>query len=99
MTREGAIGNLRHAIIWNDMPSKEALEMAIKALKHESLCDRLTREYISKVKYCDECFASTFCTVNGLRNSRVPQDYCIENVKKYFEDKASLTGAKSEAKE
>jgi hypothetical protein len=34
MTREGAIGNLMHAIIWNDMPSKEALEMAIKALEH-----------------------------------------------------------------
>ena len=33
MTREGAIGNLTHAIRWNDMPKKEALEMAIKALE------------------------------------------------------------------
>lgn len=33
MTREEAIGNLKHAIRWNDMPEKEALEMAIKALE------------------------------------------------------------------
>ena len=62
--------------------------MKIKALEQELLCDRLAREYISKVKYCDECFASTFCTINGLRNSRVPQSYCIENIKKYFESKS-----------
>ena len=33
MTREEAIGNLIHAIRWNDMPKKEALDMAIKALE------------------------------------------------------------------
>ena len=35
MTREAAKGNLIHAIRWNDMPKKEALEMAIKALELE----------------------------------------------------------------
>jgi hypothetical protein len=74
-------------------------EDASKKYRTEHVCDRLAREYISKVKCCDECFASTFCTINGLRNSRVPQDYCIENVKKYFEDKASLTGVESDVKE
>ena len=34
MTREEAIGNIRHAIRWNDMSEKEALDMAIKALEH-----------------------------------------------------------------
>lgn len=67
---------------------KQALELAIQSLSQEPLCDRLAREYISKVKYCDECFASVFCTINGLRNSREPQSYCIENIKKYFESKS-----------
>jgi hypothetical protein len=71
-----------------DEKHKEFVRMSLKALEQESLCDRLAREYISKVKYCDECFASTFCTINGLRNSRVPQSYCIENIKKYFESKS-----------
>ena len=35
MTREEARGNLRYAIRWNDIPRKEALEMAIKALEKE----------------------------------------------------------------
>ena len=33
MTREEAKGNIRHAIRWNEMPSKEALDVAIKALE------------------------------------------------------------------
>jgi len=32
MTREEAIENLKYAIRWNDMPVKEAMKMAIKAL-------------------------------------------------------------------
>lgn len=52
----------------------------------ESINERLINEYISKIKCCDECFASVFCTVNGLRESRVPQDYCVENIKRYFID-------------
>ena len=50
--------------------------------------ERLINEYISKVGCCDECFASIYCTVNGLRESRVPQDYCVQNIKRYFGDKA-----------
>lgn len=44
MTREGAKGNLIHAIRWNDMPKKEALEVAIKALEQEPCEDAIRRE-------------------------------------------------------
>ena len=56
----------------------------------EIINERLINEYISKVGCCDECFASVYCTVNGLRESRVPQDYCVENIKRYFDDNADL---------
>lgn len=52
----------------------------------EEINERLINEYISKVGCCDECFASVYCTVNGLRESRVPQDYCVKNIKRYFDD-------------
>lgn len=44
MTREEAKGNLIHAIRWNDMPNKEALNMAIKALEQQSCEDCVSRE-------------------------------------------------------
>ena len=96
MTREEAITLIKSALKTMDLPIfKEyvsdlgyVLEIAIKALEREAVCDRLAREYISTVKCCDECFASTFCTINGLRESREPKDYCIENIKKYFESKS-----------
>ena len=47
MTREGAIGNLIHAIRWNDMPQKEALEMAIKALEQEPCKDANANQHNS----------------------------------------------------
>ena len=50
--------------------------------------ERLINEYLSKVECCDECFASVYCTVNRLRESRVPQDYCAQNIKRYFGDEA-----------
>lgn len=56
----------------------------------EEINERLINEYISKVECCDECFASVYCTVNGLRESRVPQDYCVNNIKRYFDDEANL---------
>ena len=54
----------------------------------EGINERLINEYISKVECCDECFASIYCTVNDLRESRVPQDYCVKNIKSYFDNKA-----------
>ena len=56
----------------------------------EEINERLINEYISKVDCCDECFASVYCTVNGLRKSRVPQDYCAKNIKRYFDDTTDL---------
>lgn len=44
MTKEEAIGNLIYAIRWNDTPKKEALEMAIKALKQGSCEDAISRQ-------------------------------------------------------
>lgn len=55
-------------------------------MRLEEINERLINEYISKVGCCDECFASVYCTVNGLRESRVPQDYCVNNIKRYFGD-------------
>jgi len=47
MTREGAKGNLIHAIRWKDMPSKEALEIAIKALEEREPCeDAISRQTV-----------------------------------------------------
>lgn len=59
----------------------------------QEINERLINEYISKIEYCDECFASVYCTVNGLRKSRVPQDYCVKNIKRYFGDNANLMGS------
>ena len=50
MTREEAIGNLIHAIRWNDMPKKEALEMAIQALKTCGTCKHFPND-----KHCVGC--------------------------------------------
>lgn len=44
MTREEAKGNLAHAIRWNDMPKKEALDVAIKALEQQSCDDAINRK-------------------------------------------------------
>ena len=57
-------------------------------MTEKEINERLINEYISKVDCCDECFVSVYCTVNGLRKSRVPQDYCVDNIKSYFCDKA-----------
>lgn len=46
MTREEAKGNLIHAISWNDMPKKEALEMAIKALDQAPCEDAIRRQEV-----------------------------------------------------
>ena len=46
MTREEAKGNLIHAIRWNDMPKKEALDIAIKALGQEPCEDCISRKAV-----------------------------------------------------
>lgn len=79
---------------WNDAANEYA------ETEKESDCnEKLINEYISKVGCCDECFASTYCTVNGLRESRVPQGYCARNIKRYFGDNANPTDAESEDEE
>ena len=96
MTNSEAIANLNHLIYGIVSPDiQRSLDLAIKALEErpqgemnklaEEINERLINEYISKVECCDECFASVYCTVNGLRKSRVPQDYCVKNIKRYFD--------------
>ena len=75
----------------NNLQQRPQIESLIKARNlAEEINERLINEYISKVGCCDECFASIYCTVNGLRESRVPKDYCVKNIKRYFGDKANL---------
>ncbi len=47
MIREEAIWNLKHAIRWNDMPKKETLDMAIKALEQRwiPVSERMPEKY------------------------------------------------------
>ena len=52
--------------------------------------ERLIKEYLSKCKCCDECFASVYCTINQLRNSRKPQGYCVSNIQSYFENEGRV---------
>lgn len=49
---------------------------------------RLAREYISKVDFCDECFATWYCTSEGRRESRVPcsdENKCAETIIDYLQ--------------
>lgn len=57
------------------------------AMKTKDIIYRLVAEYISKIKACDECFAATYCTINGLRESQEPcadQEKCINNCINYL---------------
>lgn len=47
----------------------------------------LIAEYLSKCKCCDECMASTFCTLEQRRDSREPKEYCKSNLKDYLKDR------------
>lgn len=54
MTIDEAKGNLIHAIRWNDMPSKEAFDMSIKALEQTrwiSVNERLPEEGLAVLTY------------------------------------------------
>ena len=39
---------------------------------YKEAIQRLTGEYISKVKCCDECFAESFCIEQQRREGRLP---------------------------
>lgn len=54
--------------------------------KTDSL-ERLANEYVSKCNWCDECFAETYCTLNGLRESREPcknEEKCVNTIINYL---------------
>lgn len=96
MTKEEAIGNLRYAIRWNDMPKKEALEMAIKALEQES------SETIHGSTYEDIAKAFQFGLAFGFGKRHDEMDNVINEIKKiitpqpktgqWIDDKCSICG-------
>ena len=54
---------------------------------YEEAFQRLTEEYISRVKCCDECFAESFCIEQQRRESRLPckdKMKCVSNIYDYF---------------
>ena len=56
-------------------------------MKAKDIIYRLAGEYISKIKVCDECFAETYCILNGLREGRKPcadEEKCINNCVKFL---------------
>ena len=53
-------------------------------MRQKDAYEKIIREYLGKCKCCDECIASYYCTVNRLRNSRTPQNYCVDNLKEYL---------------
>ena len=50
--------------------------------------EKVIIEYLGKCKEygCDSCFAQCYCIEHDLRSSRNPQDYCIDNIKKYLKE-------------
>lgn len=47
----------------------------------------LIKEYLSKCECCDECIASTYCTLNNLRSSRIPENGCEEKLVQYLKQR------------
>lgn len=45
---------------------------------------RLAKEYLSKVKCCDECFCENWCIEHGVKESRVPYKGCEWNIIKHL---------------
>ena len=50
--------------------------------------DLICREYLSKCECCDECCSEFYCIENHLRSSRVPQNYCTDNLKAYLKERS-----------
>ena len=54
---------------------------------YKEAIQRLAGEYISKVGYCDECFAESFCDEQQRRKSRLPcKDImkCVSSISDYL---------------
>ena len=54
---------------------------------YKEAIQRLTGEYISKVKCCDECFAESFCIEQQRREGRLPckdRMKCVSNIYDYL---------------
>lgn len=75
MTREEAKGNLIHAIRWNDIPNKEALNMAIKALEQEPCEDAMSRQMV--IDGINEYFHDEYYQRTSIQDCR---DCLIEDV-------------------
>ena len=56
MTNKEAKGNLMYALKWNDMPEKEALKIAIKALDNENVLNKIRAEIQEELKQDNHSF-------------------------------------------
>ena len=55
---------------------------------YKEAIQRLTGEYISKVKCCDECFAESFCIEQQRREGRLlckDKMKCVSNIYDYLQ--------------
>lgn len=50
------------------------------SFNNSEVMHRLAKEYISKVKFCDECFCEYWCITNGVKESREPYRGCEHNL-------------------
>lgn len=44
----------------------------------------LAREYLSKVKCCDECFCECWCIAHGTKEGKIPYKGCEWNIVKHL---------------
>lgn len=53
-------------------------------MKQKDAYERLSREYISKCRYCDECIAEVWCILHHTKQTRHPYEGCEKNVRDYL---------------
>ena len=61
--------------------------MFLMSKKQTDSFERLAKEYLSKCKCCDECFAESFCIEQQRREGRLPckdKMKCVSNIYDYF---------------
>lgn len=59
-------------------------------MKQSDAYTLMIREYLTKCEYCEECFAEYFCYANNLIKENHPRSNCVDNIKKYLQQKKGL---------
>lgn len=53
-------------------------------MRNEYAMTKLAKEYLSKVKCCDECFCNYWCIMSGTKISALPYKGCEFNIINYL---------------